>query len=119
MSAFKSNLQAMRKRAGYKSAKAFAEHIGMSVDTYTSYEQGKTSMSLLKAWEFADILHCTLDELAGRKSPKQAEHLSESESRLIVAYQTASDETRDILDDIASRTISRAESGAVKNAGIA
>lgn len=41
-------LQAMRKRAGYKSAKLFAEAIGMSADTYTNYEQGKSKLSLEK-----------------------------------------------------------------------
>lgn len=62
----KSNLQAMRKRAGYKSAVAFAEHMGINPYTYTDYEQGRIALSLEQAWEFADELHCTLDELAGR-----------------------------------------------------
>lgn len=65
----KPNLQAIRKRAGYKSAVAFAERIGMPKDTYTAIEQGKTGLSLERAWFFADILGCTLDELAGRESP--------------------------------------------------
>ena len=60
-------LQEIRKARGFKSAKSFAEHIGMSVGTYTQYEQGQIGLSLEKAWEFADILDCTLDELAGRK----------------------------------------------------
>ena len=60
-------LQEMRKRAGFKSAKAFADHIGMNVGTYTNYEQGKRNLTLEQAWEFADELHCTLDELAGRE----------------------------------------------------
>lgn len=62
----KYNLQAMRKRAGFKSAREFAEHMGMSLNTYNNYEQGRNSLTLEKAWEFADELHCTLDELAGR-----------------------------------------------------
>lgn len=68
----KTQLQAMRKRAGFKSAKAFAEHVGMSVSTYTKYEQGMSEMSLERAWKFADALDCTLDELAGRKAPNRA-----------------------------------------------
>lgn len=62
----RTNLQEMRKRAGFKSARAFAEHIGISVNTYTNYEQGKASLTLEKAWEFADVLQCSLDDLAGR-----------------------------------------------------
>lgn len=62
----KFNLQEVRKRAGFKSAAAFANHIGMNVGTYTNYEQGKRKLTLEQAWEFADELDCTLDELAGR-----------------------------------------------------
>lgn len=67
----KTQLQFIRRRAGFRSAKAFAEHIGMSVGTYTQYEQGQRSLSLEKAWEFADALDCSLDDLAGRKRPRK------------------------------------------------
>ena len=66
----KTNLQNMRKAAGYKSAAAFAESLELSVNTYTAYEQGRHSMTLETAWEFADALNCTLDELAGREWPR-------------------------------------------------
>lgn len=69
MSKYRTNLQAMRKRAGFKSAREFAEFAGVNVKTYTNHEQGTVLMSLLQAWEYADLLHCTLDELAGRMSP--------------------------------------------------
>lgn len=63
----KTQLQRIRKQRGFKSAKEFADHIGMSVRTYTNYEQGISSPTLEKAWEFADALECTLDDLAGRE----------------------------------------------------
>lgn len=65
----RTQLQKVRKRAGFKSAKAFAEHMGLNPNTYTDYEQGRIDFTLEKAWEFADALNCTLDELAGRESP--------------------------------------------------
>lgn len=65
----KTKLQDIRKARGFRSAKEFAKHIGMSARTYTNYEQGATSLTLEKAWEFADMLDCTLDELAGRERP--------------------------------------------------
>lgn len=68
----KTQLQRIRKDRGFKSAKAFAEHIGMSKDTYTNYEQGTRPISLELAWEFADVLKCTLDELAGRDFKAEA-----------------------------------------------
>ncbi|MDY5809524.1 MAG: helix-turn-helix transcriptional regulator [Coriobacteriales bacterium] len=63
----KPGLQKMRKAAGWKSARAFAEHIGMPVDTYTQYEQGKRTMNIEVAWDLADELGCTIDQIAGRE----------------------------------------------------
>ena len=63
----KTNLQRLRKEAGWKSARLFAEHLGLNVRTYTDYEQGKITMPITKAWDIADELECTLDELLGRE----------------------------------------------------
>jgi len=62
----KTRLQELRKGAGYKSAKSFAEHLGMNVGTYTSYEQGTRQMPMDVACDICDALGCSLDELAGR-----------------------------------------------------
>ena len=64
----KPGLQKMRKAAGWRSARAFAEHIGMPVDTYTQYEQGKRTMNIEVASDMADYLGCTIDQIAGRES---------------------------------------------------
>lgn len=58
-------LQHYRKLAGFKSAKAFAEHIGMNPHTYTNYEQGVRPFTFDDAKVFARALGCSLDELAG------------------------------------------------------
>lgn len=74
----KSNLQLIRKEAGFRSARSFAEHMDMSPNTYTAFEQGRHSMNLEQAWAFADALgdalgrFVSLDELAGRKFPSAA-----------------------------------------------
>ena len=67
----KTTLQEMRRKAGFKSARAFAESIPMNPVTYTQYEQGIRNFTLEKAWEFADLLGCSLDELAGRQWPPE------------------------------------------------
>lgn len=90
----KFNLQSCRKRAGYSSAREFAESIGLSVGTYTNYEQGKTKLTLEKAWEFADLFRCTLDELAGRDFRPQVgaastPDLGDDERELIGLYRDA------------------------------
>lgn len=64
------NLQRLRKNGGYSSAKAYAEHMGYNPNTYTQYEQGLISISYERAWEIADDLGCTLDDIGGRKPPR-------------------------------------------------
>ena len=63
------NLQHLRRADGWKSAKAFAEHIGMNPSTYAGYEQGNRPITLDDAHVFADALGCTIDDIAGRKTP--------------------------------------------------
>ena len=62
----KYRLQECRKAAGFRSAKDFAEHIGMSVRTYTNYEQEVNELTIGLAWKFADALGCTIGDIAGR-----------------------------------------------------
>ena len=97
----KTRLQELRKRAGYKSAKSFAEKCGMKLGTYTDYEQGRTSLTLERAWYFADILGCTLDELAGRTWPKDARAYGDPKQRkLNENWERLSDSARDhVLED--------------------
>lgn len=63
------HMQALRKQAGYRSAKAFADKIGINANTYTQYEQGMSGMSYETAWQIANELDCTLDALGGRTPP--------------------------------------------------
>ena len=99
----KTQLQAMRKRAGFKSAKAFAEHIGMAVGTYTDYEQGRRMFTLEKACEFARELDCTLDELAGRVPPQTAQETAYDarQASLNDYYESISDESKAALTETA------------------
>lgn len=96
---YKSNLQALRKRAGFRSAKAFAEYAGVNIKTYTNHEQGDAAMSLLQAWEYADLLDCTLDELAGRRVPDQPS-MSTDEQRVLDVYRSASEHGRVLIDAV-------------------
>lgn len=103
----KTNLQKVRKEAGFRSAKAFAEHVGMSPNTYTAFEQGRHALSLEQAWLFADALgeamgrHVSLDELAGRDWPRIEASLSPEERRLLDAYKTANAQGRAAIDAVA------------------
>lgn len=63
----KSNLQNMRRAAGYNSAREFCEKFGYKLGTYTDWEQGRTQLSLERAMILSEQLGCTLDDLAGRR----------------------------------------------------
>lgn len=72
---YRNCLQECRRRAGWKSGRAFAEAVGVNPSTYGQYESGYIELSLAKASMFADLLGCTIDELAGRVSPGSADDL--------------------------------------------
>lgn len=99
----KTQLQALRKRAGYKSARIFAEHIGMNPGTYTAYEQGKRPLTVELAWSLADELGCSLDEIAGREyrpSPEFAA-LSNQERTVLAAMRTTDARGRNTVEAVA------------------
>lgn len=89
-------LQRARKNAGFKSAKAFAEHMGLSVGTYTDYEQGRTAFNYEQAWLMADELKCSMDELGGREWPRPgaADPMSPDELALVADFRRMDDGDR-------------------------
>ena len=61
------NLQEMRIAGGYRSARAFAEVCGLNPNTYMNYEQGTVPIPLARAAKFAELLNCSIEEIAGIK----------------------------------------------------
>ena len=113
-------IQEMRKRAGFKSARAYAEFKGISINTYINYEQGATNITLEKAWEFADDFNCTLDELAGRKPPNSGgdkRFEDPSQEKLNEYYESMNDSARGTLIDAARMMSSASEARIVKDGG--
>lgn len=64
-----STLQEIRKAAGYKTAKDFAESMGLPLTTYSRYESNSEKIPTERAWAIADALNCTIDEVVGRQLP--------------------------------------------------
>lgn len=64
------SLRMLRRAAGFSSAKAFAESVGIPAPTYAKYEQiddgPDTPMPIKNAWIIADALGCSIDNLVGR-----------------------------------------------------
>ena len=89
-------LQELRMRAGFGSAKEFAESLGINKDTYTGYEQGKGMFTYERAWAFADALGCSLDELGGREWPPEGAGapLAPDELEVVDSYRRTADDDK-------------------------
>lgn len=60
------NIQDLRREKGYKSAREFAEALGIPTSTYARYESQPDGIPLKQAWAIADKLGCTIDMVVGR-----------------------------------------------------
>ena len=67
----KKTLQGLRREAGYRSAREFAERLGIPAPTYARYERQPdtpdTKIPMGAAWRIADALGCTIDLVVGRE----------------------------------------------------
>lgn len=67
----KRTLQRVRREAGYRSAKDFAEELGIPSSTYARYERAgdgaDCGIPLPAAWQIADALGCSIDLVVGRE----------------------------------------------------
>jgi transcriptional regulator with XRE-family HTH domain len=59
-------LKELRRAAGFASARQFAESHGISAATYTRYEKDPGHIPIRAAWELADALGVTIDQIVGR-----------------------------------------------------
>ena len=67
----KRTLQRLRCETGFRSAKDFAEALGIPSSTYARYERAGDGIDcgipLPAAWQIADSLGCSIDLAVGRK----------------------------------------------------
>lgn len=63
----KNKLQELRKLAGYKSAREFADALGVKRSTLASWESQIRAIPWETACRACDLLGCTLDQLVGRE----------------------------------------------------
>ena len=65
----KRTLQRLRRQAGFRSAKDFAESLGIPSSTYARYERAgdgaDCGIPLPAAWQIADRLGCSIDLVVG------------------------------------------------------
>lgn len=95
----KRTLQQLRRLAGYRSAKDFAERIGIPESTYARYERQPdgpdSGIPLKSAWLIADFLDCSIDLVVGREDIDAQEHPSPVQA----FYDSLSEANRERFDD--------------------
>ena len=104
----KLKLRELREARGLKVRQMY-ERLGVQDSRYRKWESGAAAIPLDYAIQCADILKCSLDELAGREFPKvpAAPSLSPDEQSIVTVYREA--------DERGRRTINRAVSGVAED----
>lgn len=114
-------LRELRKRAGYRSAKAFAEVVGFSTTGYAEYEQGRRGLSYENAWKIADALNISLDELGGRDWPPSEASGDPRRRTLIESYDALTDDGKtlasELVASVARDPLRRADAAGAGSAG--
>ena len=90
-----SGLQELRKRAGYRTARDFAEAMGIPFTTYARYESSPEKIPLAAAWRLADKFGVSIDIIVGRGEPAPAEERGKVQLR----YDALAPEFQSSLDD--------------------
>ena len=88
-------LQQLRKEAGYRTAKDFAEAIEVPPTTYARYDQSPDKIPLKQAWMIADFLHCSIDAVVGRE-PIDVDSMRGDVQKF---YDDLSDENQKLFDE--------------------
>lgn len=87
------SLRRLREEAGYSTACAFAQSLGVTRTTYSRYEKDPSKIPLPAAWRMADALGCTIDDVVGRTRTA-----APSENEVQSFYDSVSDESRALID---------------------
>lgn len=92
-----STLLLLRRQAGYKSSRDFAEKIGVPAPTYTRYESNPDKIPLRNAWAIADELGCSIDAVVGRCG---FDDVMANRGQVQIEYDALSEEGRELMDDM-------------------
>ena len=93
----KRTLQQLRREAGFRSGKEFADRLGIPAPTYARYERvadgPETAIPMKAAWRIADALGCSIDLVVGRE-PDEGDA-----SRIQRMYNALTPGSRERLDE--------------------
>lgn len=116
------HLKKLRKEAGYRSSRAFAESIGIPNTRYVEYEQGRVPLSFETAWLIADFLGIPLDAVGGRVPPSSGtlpSGLTVDESEVLGKYRALTPSSQmaasAMLDGLTARIKESSESSTLSD----
>ena len=79
-------LKEFREASGLKVAQV-AERVGVPYETYRKWEKGDSKPNWEQLCRVADVLHCSLDDLTGRRETRTQE-----ERTMLARWRTLSDQ---------------------------
>lgn len=92
-------LKQVRERCGY-TQKQLADELGVKVATYRTWEQGSVKLTLENAFNIANVLGCTPNDLCDwyATHPRERPRRSDPEREALLAnYDRCTPERRDML----------------------
>lgn len=81
---FQENLKYYREKSGYKSAKEFANTLGIPPNTYVGYEVRGREPKFDTLCKIADLLEVSTDDLLGRKEPQLKDNLMKIKNKVML-----------------------------------
>lgn len=112
-------LRELREERGY-TVSQMIQRLGVKDSRYRKWESNSAQIPLDFACQCADILHCTLDELAGRKTlrPVASAEISmtDDERRMVDVYRNTSQTNRDMIDALIETATRHMDEDALKEA---
>lgn len=110
-------LRELREAKGLKVSQ-MVQRLGVQDSRYRKWESNSAQIPLEFACRCADILQCTLDELAGRCVPEKPS-ISPAEHRMLDVYRDTSQEQRYMIDALIDAAARQMDESAIKEEGIA
>ena len=87
------SIKDLRQEKGYRSAREFADALGIATSSMSRYDRDPETIPLKHAWAMADLLGCSIDEVVGR------EHVTAGASELQELYDGLHRWNRELFDE--------------------
>lgn len=81
---FQENLKYYREKAGYKTAKDFADVLNIPYTSYVAYENKGREPKYEMLCKIADLLEVSTDDLLGRKEPRLKDNLMKIKNKIML-----------------------------------